>query len=486
MKYRAKHSQQFSSSTDHGRANGKKGNTPLEKVKENKLGTMPMGRLLISMSAPLMVSMIIQALYNTVDGIYLGRLSQDALTATSLSSPMQMLVIGFAVGTAVGVNSLVARRLGEKNHEEVKKAAAHGIALTVITYLFFLAFSFVGIRWFFSMFTKNDVLAGLGYDYLSICMRYSIGVFIAIVGERLLQATGKTTLSMIAQMSGALTNIILDPIFIFGKFGIPAMGITGAAVATVIGQWINGVVAVVLCLTLNKEVPLSFKGFRFSKRVCGEIYDVALPSIVMQCVGTFCSLMMNAILISYSEVAVAVIGVYQKLNSFVFMPVFGLTQALVPIVGFNYGARKKDRIRSAFKMSVIIALVIMCVGCAIFQVWPEMLLKMFSAQDEMMEMGVVAMRIISWSFISAAVAIVMTSVTTGLGVGYPSLICSLTRQIVGLVPAAYIFAKMFGIVGAFYAYPFGEYLSLVISIYFVVRVYRKKMAELQDNLTQKD
>ena len=440
-----------------------------------------MGRLILSMSAPLMVSMLVQALYNTVDGIYLGRLSQDALTATSLSQPMQMLMIGFGVGTAVGVNSLVARRLGEKRFDEVTRAAAHGYVLAFITYLFFMAFSFFGIRWFFGIFTRNGTLAQLGHDYLTICMRYSFGVFTALIGERLLQAAGKTTFSMLAQMSGALTNIILDPIFIFGKYGIAPMGIKGAAVATVMGQCVSAIVAIVFGMTFNKEVPVSFKGFRMQGAVVKDIYTVAFPSIIMQIVGTFCGLLMNAILISYSEAAVAVIGVYQKLNSFVFMPVFGLTQGLVPVIGFNYGARRKERIRHAFRLSVIVSLAVMTAGFAIFMIWPGVLMSIFSAKGEMLEMGIRAMRIISFSFMSAAVSIVMTSVTTGMGVGYPSLVCSLVRQVIGVVPAAYILTRLFGIGAVWYAYPFGEYLSLFISIFLVMRVYKRKMAELPEN-----
>jgi len=455
-------------------------------AKGNKLGYMPMGRLLLSVSAPLMVSMLVQSLYNIVDGIYVSRISEAALTATSLSGPMQGLIIGFGVGTSVGVNSLVSRRLGEKRQGEANLAAAHGYLLAFLTYILFLLAGLFAVKPFFTMFTDDPVLQEMGFDYLSVCLRASFGIFIAFISERLLQASGRTGLSMVSQMSGAITNILMDPVFIFGvpALGIPAMGVQGAAVATVLGQWVSAVVSTVLCLKFNKDIKITFRGFKFRPDIVRSIYAVGVPSIVMQAVGTVCNLLLNSILISYSATAVAVQGVYFKMDSFVFMPIFGLTQGLVPIIGYNYGARNKERISKAFRLSMIIAITIMTLGMTCFQLFPRQLLSIFNAEGEMLEMGIMAMRSVSLNFIMAGATVVMTSVCTGMGVGYPSLITSLARQVFLHLPAAYLLASNLGVQYTWYAWPISESISVIIAIVLVRHIYKRKMAEISTKETE--
>ncbi|MEG2677385.1 MAG: MATE family efflux transporter, partial [Oscillospiraceae bacterium] len=316
----------------------------MEQRKENKLGTMPMGKLIASVSLPLMVSMLVQSLYNIVDGIYVAKISEDALTATSLAFPAQMLMISVAVGTGVGLNSLLARKLGEKRFDEANATATNGLLLAGLNTIVFMLLGFFAVRPFISAFTDNPEIIEMGVSYLSVCMVWCVGIFLSITGERLLQATGNSIFSMTSQIVGAVTNIILDPILIFGKLGMPEMGIKGAAVATVIGQIFGAVVAIVLNKVKNKEIHFVFRGFRPSGAIILNIYKVGIPSIIMQSIGTIMMVGMNKILILFSTTAVAVFGIYFKLQSFVFMPVFGLTQGLIPIVGYNYGARRPDRL----------------------------------------------------------------------------------------------------------------------------------------------
>lgn len=445
---------------------------------ENKLGVMPIPRLLASMSLPLMASMLIQALYNIVDGIYVSQISKAALTATTLAFPAQMVMVSVSVGTGVGVNSLLARRLGAKRFDEVNSTACHGFFLSLCNYIVFLLFGLFGTQAFLRLFADDETLISLGTQYLSICCTVSFGIFFATMGERLLQATGRPVLSMIAQASGALVNIIFDPVFIFGRWGFPEMGIRGAAVATVLGQIVACVVALSLNAFLNKDIKVSFRGFRLSGRTIKEIYRVGLPAIIMQSIGSIMSIGMNKILISASDSAVSVFGIYFKLQSFIFMPVFGLTQGLVPIVGYNYGAKRPTRLRQALKLAAVTSASIMAVGLALFQLFPEFFLSMFEADAEMYELGVPALRIISLMFVPAGVSIVLGNVLQGIGNGTVSMVNSILRQLVILLPSAFLLERYAGVHYVWYSFLIAEVVSLVFTVVMFVKVYGLKVAPM--------
>ncbi len=447
-------------------------------MQENKLGSMPVGRLLVNMALPLMVSMFVQALYNIVDGIYVAKLSEDALTATSLAFPIQMLMNAVAIGTGVGVNSLVARRLGEKKPDEANGAATHGMVLALLSACVFVAFGFFLTRPFLSLFSDDAVLLSLSEEYLSVCTRGCAFIFLAMMGERLLQAAGHASLSMISQLSGAIVNIVFDPILIFGRYGFPVMGIRGAAVATVAGQAVACGVAFLMNHFKNHYIRIDFKGFRFDGAVIKEIYRVGLPAIVMQSIASLTNVCMNAILILFSKTAVAVFGVYFKLQSFVFMPVFGITQALTPIVGYNYGARRPARIKKALRLSMISAAVIMCAGTLVFNLMPERLLALFEAGADMLAIGTRALRIVSLGFPLAACSIIMSSMFQGIGIGRLSLINSLTRNVVFILPCAYLLARFAGLPYVWYSMVVSEVASLLLMTYFFVNIYREKIAPL--------
>ena len=456
----------------------------MEGQKENKLGVMPIGRLLISVSLPLMISMFVQALYNIVDGIYVAQISEDALTATSLAFPAQMLMIAVSVGTGVGVNSLLARKLGEKRFDEANDVARHGLFLALISSIVFMILGIFLARPFIAAFADDPAIVEMGTQYLTVCMIVDIGVFFGVMGERLLQATGKSVLSMISQLVGAVTNIILDPILIFGRYGFPEMGITGAAVATVIGQILGAVVAMILNLTCNREIHVSFRNFRPKSEIIGPIYQVGVPSIIMQSIGSVMNSGMNLILFGFSKTAVAVFGVYYKLQSFVFMPVFGLTQGLIPIVGYNYGARRPRRVMRAYKLCTIVAAVIMAVGTAIFFLYPDTLLGLFEAGEDMLTIGNRALQIISLSFVPAAISIVAGNTLAGIGNGIISMVNSILRQLVVLLPCAYLLANTLGLHHVWYSLLIAELVSLVFTMLMFLKEYRKKiqsMAALQES-----
>ncbi|MEG2634083.1 MAG: MATE family efflux transporter [Oscillospiraceae bacterium] len=452
----------------------------MEQRKENKLGTMPMGKLIASVSLPLMVSMLVQSLYNIVDGIYVAKISEDALTATSLAFPAQMLMISVAVGTGVGLNSLLARKLGEKRFDEANATATNGLLLAGLNTIVFMLLGFFAVRPFISAFTDNPEIIEMGVSYLSVCMVWCVGIFLSITGERLLQATGNSIFSMTSQIVGAVTNIILDPILIFGKLGMPEMGIKGAAVATVIGQIFGAVVAIVLNKVKNKEIHFVFRGFRPSGAIILNIYKVGIPSIIMQSIGTIMMVGMNKILILFSTTAVAVFGIYFKLQSFVFMPVFGLTQGLIPIVGYNYGARRPDRLMHGYKLATVIAVIIMAIGTAIFWIIPKQLLLMFDASEEMLSIGIQALRIISLTFLPAAISIVAGNTLAGIGNGVVSMINSFLRQLVILLPAAFLLASAFGLDFAWYAMCISEIVSLVFTMLMFKREYNKKIKPMEE------
>ena len=406
----------------------------MEQTKENKMGTMPVNKLLVTMSLPMVISMIVQALYNIVDSIFVSRLSEDALTAVSMAFPMQNLMISVAVGTGVGINAMLSRALGEKKFEAANKTAENGIFIEVLGYvLFFLIGIFVTKPFFLAQAGAGDI-ANMGIEYTRICLLMSFGIFMQIGFERILQSTGRTIFTMITQSTGAIINIILDPILIFGLFGMPKMGVAGAAIATVTGQICAAILAITFNLTKNPDVHISFKGFKPQIIFVKNILSVGIPSIIMSSVGSAMTFGMNKILITFSSTAVAVFGVYFKLNSFVFMPVFGLNNGMVPIVSYNYGAQNKKRLTKTIKLAIMYAVCIMFIGIMLFQFIPDVLLKLFDASDHMLEIGIPALRVISLSFAFAGICIVISSSLQALGHGFLSMMISITRQLIILLP----------------------------------------------------
>ena len=452
-------------------------------TKENKMGTMSEGKLLLSMSLPIMISMIIQALYNIVDSIFVAKFSQDALTGVTVAFPMQNLMIAVGSGTGVGISAFLSKSLGEGKRELASKVAKNGLLLAGLSWLLFLVIGIFFARPFIASQTSSEAVVEYGAEYLSLCSILSFGVFFQITLERLLQSTGKTFFTMITQATGAIINIILDPIFIFGYFGLPAMGISGAAIATVFGQTIAAVLGIIFNLKLNKELDFSFKGFKPDIDIIKRIYVVGLPSIVMMAISSVMTFAMNKILDGFSTVATNVFGIYFKLQSFAVMPVVGINNGMVPIISYNYGARRKDRIMKTIKYSVIFALSI-TIGCMlIFQFFPEQLIKMFAAEGEaeaLLEMGVPALRIISLNFIFAGFCIVSGSVFQAMGNGVLSLIVSVARQLVVLVPAAYILSKIGGVNAVWWSFPLAECMSVLCSAVFLVLIYKKTIKKLDE------
>ena len=447
-------------------------------MKENIMGTKPVAPLLLGMAFPIMISMLVQALYNVVDSIFVARLSDAALAAVSFAYPVQMLTIAVSVGTSVGVNALLSRRLGEGNREAADKVAHNGMLLMFFSWLAFAVFGLFCSELFFSFFTTNPAIAADGAAYLRVCLVFSLGMFFQICLERLIQVTGRTVFQMLSQMSGAIVNIILDPILIFGLLGAPRMGVLGAAVATVIGQWFGCCVCFVLNLKFNNEVRLHWKKLKFDWPTVVGIYDVGLPSIIMQSISSVMNFGMNKILIGFSETAVSVLGVYFKLQSFVFMPGFGLTNALVPIVGYNYGARRKERILSAIKICMVAMLCVMALGTLIFQLFPGQLLAMFSEGGDLGRIGQPALRIISLSFLFAGVDIVFSSLFQAMGEGLLSLMMSAFRQLVLLLPVAWLLSLTGNLDAVWYSFCIAEVCSLMLATFFFRRTYKNKIQRL--------
>lgn len=443
---------------------------------ENKMGVKPINKLLLSMSLPIMISMIIQALYNIVDSIFVSKISENAFTAVSLAFPVQNLMIALGAGTGVGINALLSKSLGEKNFERANKAARNGIFLTFINYIIFIIFGLFFTKVFFNAQSNNQEIINYGVQYMRVITLLSIGVLGQITCERLLQATGKTIYSMFTQGLGAIINIILDPILIFGIGPFPKMGVTGAAAATVTGQIIALLLGVYLNVAKNKEININMIGFRPDFKTIKRIYAVGIPSIIMQSITSVMTFGMNKVLNSYSDTAQAVLGAYFKLQSFIFMPVFGLNNGLIPILSYNYGARKRKRMTSTIKYGVIYACTIMTVGIIIMQLIPDVLLKMFKASDTMLNMGSTAMRIISLSFIFAGFGIIVSSSLQALGHGVFSMFISIARQLVVLLPAALIIAKATNYSNVDYvwwAFPIAEIASFLCSVIFLRIIYKK-------------
>ena len=454
-----------------------------EPARENKMGVMPVNRLLLNMALPMIASMLVQALYNVVDSIFVAKLSEDALNAVSLAFPVQSLMIAVSVGTGVGINALLSRSLGQKDQERANKTAMNGLLLAAISCLVFTILGLTCARLFYSVQTDITTIVDYGTDYLSICCGVSVGLFLSVTNERLLQATGRTFYTMITQATGAIINIILDPILIFGLLGFPRMEVAGAALATVIGQICGGLLALFFNLTRNPDIQLSLKNLRPQKSIILGIYSVGIPSIAMQSIGSVMVFGMNQILISFTATATAVFGVYFKLQSFIFMPVFGLNNGMVPIVAYNYGARKPERITKTIKLSVIYAVGIMLVGLILFQVIPHVFLGMFMAEGEttgdLLTIGVPALRTISLSFLFAGFAIVCSSVFQALGHGVLSLTVSVVRQLLVLLPVAFLLSRISGLEAVWWAFPIAELFSLTLSSVFLRRVYHKEILPMR-------
>lgn len=445
---------------------------------ENKMGVMPVGKLLIQMALPMMISMLVQALYNIVDSIFVGYISENALTAVSLAFPIQNLMIAVATGTGVGINALLSMRLGQKNQNAVNDTAMNGLFLSLCSTLIFIVLGFTIPEVYFKSQTTDLEIIDYGVKYLRVCLIGSFGLFSGITFERLLQATGQTVNSMIAQLAGAITNIVLDPILIFGLLGCPAMGISGAALATVVGQFVTLFVSTYLNFKKNKEIVFNFKTFKPSKSVIAEIYRVGIPSILLASIGSVMTYLMNLILGAFTMTAVAVFGVYFKLNSFIFMPVFGMNNALVPIIAYNYGARNRKRITGTLKRGVIIILCIMTFGTILFELFPEFLLGLFNASPEMLEIGIPALRIIAIHFPVAAICIIFMSCFQALGMGITSMIVSFVRQLVVLLPVAYLLSLTGVLSSVWWCFPIAELSALILSSFFMIKVFKVKLKDL--------
>ncbi|MDY3971533.1 MAG: MATE family efflux transporter [Clostridia bacterium] len=451
----------------------------MAKPTENKMGVMPINKLIITMSLPMVVSMLVQALYNVVDSVFVSRLSEDALTAVSMAFPMQNLMISVAVGIGVGINAMLSRSLGEKNFDAANKTAENGIFLELIGYILFLLIGIFITKPFFLAQSASDEITAMGIEYTGICLIMSFGIFMQIASERILQSTGRTVYTMITQTTGAVINIILDPILIFGLFGMPKMGVAGAAAATVTGQICAAIFATVLNIKCNPDVHISFKGFRPETKYVRTILAVGVPSIIMSSVGSVMTFGMNKILITFSSTAVAVFGIYFKLNSFIFMPVFGLNNGTVPIISYNYGAKNKKRLTKTIKLAIVYAVTMMLAGLALFQLIPDVLLRLFDASDHMLEIGVPALKVISLSFSFAGICIVISSCFQALGHGFLSMFVSIVRQLIVLLPSAFILAKLGGIHAVWWSFNIAEIFSLSLSLIFYRYIYNKTIRPLE-------
>jgi len=448
--------------------------------KENRMGVMPVGKLLFSMSTPMVISFLVQSLYNIVDSIFVARYSPDALAAVSLAYPIQILMIAVSVGTGVGVNALLSRLLGEGKKERAKATADNAVLLAIISSIAFAIFGAIATRAFFDAQTNSETIRNLGYSYLSIVTIFSFGLILEVTYERILQSTGKTIYNMITQGIGAIINIILDPILIFGLLGAPKMGIAGAAIATVIGQIIAMILSFIFNVKYNEDVNISFGKHIFKPDfiIIRDIYKVGIPSIAMQSMSTLMMLGLNKILVRYSDMAVNVLGIYYKLQSFVFMPIFGLNNGMTPIVAYNYGARNKDRIMKALKYSFLSSIVIMVIGTVIFWVFPKELMILFSPNEEMLRLGIPALRICSLCFILAAFDVIAIASFQSLGNGMYALYASFLRQLVLILPLAYVLSNMFGLEAVWYSIPLAELGCAFLDIYLVKKIYDKKISNL--------
>ena len=452
-------------------------------MSENKMGVMPVRRLVVSMSLPMMISMLVQALYNVVDSYFVAKISENALTAVGIAFPFQNLMIAVGVGTGVGVNALLSRSLGERNYEMANHAAENGIFLAVVSTLVFMVLGLALAGPFFAIQTHIPDIVEQGAVYLRICGGLSAGLFLEIMLERLLQATGRTFYTMITQGTGAIINIIMDPVLIFGLGPFPAMGVAGAAAATVLGQIVAAILALVFNLTCNHDIHPSFRAFRPSGSVIRRIYAVGAPSILLNAISSVMTFGMNQILIAFSSTAVAVFNVYFKLQSFVFMPVFGLNNGMVPIVSYNYGARKRRRLVETVRFSALLAVAIMLAGLAVIQLVPGPILGLFEASEAMLAIGIPALRIISLCFVFAGFNIICSSTFQALGNGVLSMVISFVRQLVVLLPAAFLLSLTGNVAAVWWAFPIAEIASLLLSTLFLRHIYQNVVLPLGDEKT---
>lgn len=462
-----------------------------ETLKENKMGTMPIVKLVLNMSLPIILSMMVQAFYNIVDSMYVSRLSEAALTAVSLSFPAQNLMIGVATGTGVGVNALLSRALGAKDQARANQVAENGVFLALVGYIVFLLFGLFGSRAVLRAQTQVEQIINDGTAYLTVCCCLSFGIFGQIMFERLMQSTGRTKYTMYTQGTGAIINILLDPVFIFSPdefaLGVFGLGVRGAAVATVLGQIVAFLMAAILNQKKNADIQMKLRSFHPDRRIIGRIYAIGVPSVVMMAIGSLMTFSMNKILIGYTagrETTATVFGVYFKLNSFIFMPIFGLNNGVIPIIAFNYGAKNRLRMQKTIRVSLVIALLFMTLGTILFMAIPETLLSIFNAEEAMLRIGVPALRIICTHFLVAAVCIVLGSIFQALGYSTYSMLVSLARQLIVLIPAAWALAALGQNIGndnlVWISFPIAELASLAASLFFFRRLYRQVIRPLPD------
>ena len=447
---------------------------------ENKMGTMPIGKLLATMSTPMMISMLVQAFYNVVDSVFVSRLGEDALNAVSLAFPLQQLIIAVCGGTAVGMNALLSRSLGAKQFDRANKIANSGIFLFLCSSVIFSAIGIFLSKFFFLAQTDVEQIVKYGTEYAGVCLGCSLGICSQFCFEKLLQSTGRTALSMIAQLVGALINIILDPILIFGLCGMPRLEVLGAAIATVTGQIVAAILAIIFNIKFNKDIHISFKLIRWDSAIVKDIYKIGLPSIVMQSIGSVMTFTMNKILISFTTTATAVFGSYFKLQSFVFMPIFGLNNGMVPIIAYNYGAKRYDRVKKTIKITILTAMTIMFMGLLAFELIPDVLLSFFNASKEMLEIGVPALRIIGTHYVFAGFCIIAGSVCQAIGKPVYSLIVSVCRQLVVLLPSAWLLAQSGRLELVWFCFPIAECVSLVLSSIFLSKTMRRAKEKMKD------
>ncbi len=447
-------------------------------MKENKMGTMPISKLIITMSLPMMLSMFVQALYNVVDSIFVAQINENAFTAVSLAFPVQNMIASVGCGTAIGVNALLSKCLGQKLPDKASSSAKNGMFLAVCSYVVFAVLGLLFSNLYFTVQTNNSEIISYGKEYLFICTVFSLGAFVQMMGERLLLSTGKTVYSMISQLIGSIVNIIFDPILIFGLCGFPKMGVAGAAIATVLGQHVAAASAIILNVKCNKEINLNMKKFVPQIKMIKKIYSVGIPSIIMMSIGSVTTFFMNKILLGFASTAAAVFGAYFKLQSFIFMPLFGMNSGMVPIIAYNYGAGSGKRIMKTFKLCVIYAVVIMFVGILIMWTIPDKLLMLFNPSSNMLSMGIGAMRTISLSFTFAGYCIICGSVFQALGNGVLSMVVSIIRQLVVLIPCAYLLSLSGNVDMVWWSYPIAEIASVIASTVFLIYVYKKKIKSL--------
>lgn len=448
-------------------------------MKENKMGTMEVRRLILTMSLPIMISMLVQALYNIVDSMFVARVSEAALAAVSLCYPIQMIMVAVACGTGVGINALLSRYLGEKKREKASQVAMHGLFCAICNWLVFAVIGLFFSEAFLRLFSDDVQIIMMGISYMQICTICSFGVFVQITYERIMQSTGNTIYNMVIQGVGALINIILDPIFIFGLGPVPALGTAGAAIATVIGQIVAMFLGIIITQKKIREIQLSVRGFHLDGMIMKAMYRIAIPAILMQSIMSFMTVMMNMILAPFSEMAVSVFSIYYKLQQFVFMAVLGMNNALIPILSYNYGANQMERIRESIRFALWMSCVIMAIGTVVFQLFPTQLLYLFDAKETLLSIGIPALRTISVSFVFAGISMVLCSVFQALGSPNHSLLVTLLRQMVILLPLAYGFSSAFGLDMCWWSFPITEVLCALLSLYLLRSVQKRVLLQLQ-------